>query len=125
MWPMSTRTDVLEAYHDGFRRSDHAAILALLTDDVVWEIVGFSRHRGKAAFDAEIENPAFEGSPTLVIDRMLESADAVTVVGRGVAHPKGAGDHPFSYCDVFTFSGDLIRRVESYVVGITPQDLDR
>lgn len=120
---MSTRTATIESYHDGFRRSDHAAVLALLTDDVEWEIVGFSRHAGKAEFDAEIENPAFEGSPTLVIDRMLESEDAVTVLGRGVAHPRGGDDLPFSYCDVFTFSGDLIARVESYVVGVTPEVL--
>ena len=33
---MSSHTDVVEAYMEGFRRSDKPAILELLTDDVAW-----------------------------------------------------------------------------------------
>ena len=33
---MSNHTDVVDAYMEGFRRSDKPAILALLTDDVAW-----------------------------------------------------------------------------------------
>ena len=62
---MSRRTPVVETYMDGFRRSDHDQILGCLSEDVVWELPGFKRLEGKAAFDGEIENEAFTGSPTL------------------------------------------------------------
>src|SRR5688500_17503711 len=67
---MSDKKARVETYFEGFRRSDHTAILALLSDDVRWDMPGFKHLSGKAAFDAEIENPDFSGSPILTIDRL-------------------------------------------------------
>lgn len=113
---MSARKAAVEAYFEGFRRSDHAAILALLTDDVVWDLPGFKHLEGKAAFDGEIENPAFSGSPTLTIDRLIEEGDVVVAIGGGAAAFANGDPLRFAYCDVFTFRDALIARVESYVV---------
>ena len=66
---MNTQTQIVHRYMDGFRRSDHDAILACLTDDVVWHIHGLRTTHGKAEFDDEIENPAFEGSPELTVEQ--------------------------------------------------------
>ena len=60
---MSSRKRAVDAYFDGFRASDHEAILALLSEDVVWVIHGHGRTEGKQAFDREIENDAFRGQP--------------------------------------------------------------
>ena len=113
---MSARTQVVERYFDGFRTSDHAEILACLTDDVVWDLVGYRHLAGKEAFDGEIENENFVGSPTLIINRLLEADDAIVAVGTGEGTMKGGPAFSFAYCDVFTFGGDLVNRVESYVV---------
>ncbi len=113
---MSQHKDAVEAYFQGFRLSDHEAILGLLTDEVVWDLPGHRHLQGKVAFDGEIENPAFEGSPVLAIDRLIEEGDTVVAVGTGTGRHKQAGPFEFAYCDVFTFEGDLIARVESYVV---------
>ena len=72
---MTNRQQIVHDYFEGFRRSDHAAILACLTDDVVWCIHGVRTTRGKAEFDDEIENPAFEGSPDLTVDRTITAGD--------------------------------------------------
>jgi ketosteroid isomerase-like protein len=113
---MSARKQAVEAYFEGFRRSDHQAILALLTDDVVWDLPGFRHLQGKEAFDGEIENPDFEGSPHLVVDRLVEEGDVVVAIGTGRGTHRTNGPFEFAYNDVFTFRGDLIARVESYVV---------
>lgn len=68
---------------DGFRRSDHEAILGCLTDDVVWHIRGFRTTRGKSEFDGEIENPAFEGSRELAVEPTVDAGDVVVVTGTG------------------------------------------
>jgi ketosteroid isomerase-like protein len=112
----STRKAAVEAYFDGFRTSDHDAILRLLTDDVVWDLPGFTHLEGKDAFDGEIENEEFTGSPTLVVDRMIEEGDTVVAIGSGEGTHRSGTVHRFVYCDVFTFVGDLIGRVESYLV---------
>lgn len=116
---MSARKDLIHEYHEGFRESDHARILACLTDDVVWDLPGFRYLKGKAEFDSEIENPDFTGSPTLSVDRLVEEGDTVVAIGRGEGHHKVGGPFRFAYCTVFTFNDDLIGRVESYVVPVT------
>ena len=118
---MSAHKTLVEQYFEGFRRSDHASILECLTDDVVWDLPGFRYLEGKDAFDGEIENEEFVGSPELVLDRLVEEGDTVVAIGSGVGTHRSGRRHPFAYCDVFTFRGPLICRVESYLVTL-PDD---
>jgi ketosteroid isomerase-like protein len=113
---MSAHKDLVGTYFDGFRRSDHELILGCLTEDVVWDLPGFRHLAGKEEFDGEIENEAFEGRPSLTVDRLVEEGDAVVAVGTGEARFRTGDVHRFAFCDVFTFTGDLISRVESYLV---------
>ena len=113
---MSHRTDIVDAYMEGFRRSDKPAILALLTDDVAWDLPGFRHLAGKADFEGEIVNPQFEENPVLVVDRKLEDGDTVVCVGEGRGRMKAGAELRFAFCDLFTFRDDLICRVESYIV---------
>jgi ketosteroid isomerase-like protein len=115
---VTKRKEIVEEYFEGFRRRDHARILGLLTDDVMWDLPGFKHLEGKEAFDGEIENEAFEGSPTLVVDRLVEEGDTVVAIGTGQGKFKDGPVHKFAYCDVFTFTGDAVNRVESYVVAL-------
>lgn len=118
---MTPRKTTVETYFEGFRRSDHAMILDRLTDDVVWNLPGHAHLEGKAAFDAEIENPEFAGSPTLHLDRLVEEGDTVVAIGTGSGTQQTGETHRFAYCDVFTFTGDRINRVESYLVPLTEE----
>jgi uncharacterized protein len=119
---VSTQTDMVSAYMEGFRRSDHAAVLATLTDDVEWVIHGHRSLRGKEAFDAEIENDAFEGSPELTVRGYLEDGATVIVPHIGLGHLRGGAEFRFQAVDLFTFRDGLICRVESYVVPDTAFD---
>ncbi len=113
---MNTRERLVHRYLDGFRRSDHEAILGCLTEDVVWHIHGLRSTSGKAEFDEEIENPAFEGSPELTVERTIDAGDIVVVTGTGQGTHRESGRFRFAYNDLFTFRGDLIAQVDSYVV---------
>jgi uncharacterized protein len=116
---MSTRKTVVETYFDGFRRSDHDQILGCLADDVIWDLPGYAHLAGKDAFDGEIENEDFVGSPTLTVDRMIEEGDTVVAIGSGETTHKSGELRRFAFCDVFTFAGDDVCRVESYLVPLT------
>ena len=93
---MGSHRAVVEAYVEGFRRSDHEAILACLTDDVEWVLHGYRALQGKAAFDGEIESDAAVGSPTLHLDRLIEEGDTVVAIGSGEMTLKEAGASPSS-----------------------------
>ncbi len=113
---MSEHKRVVERYFEGFRRSDHAQVLGCLSDDVVWDLPGYRHLAGKAAFDDEVENDEFVGSPTLTVDRLVEEADTVVAIGKGETTHKSGNVRRFAFADVFTFRADQIVRVESYLV---------
>jgi uncharacterized protein len=115
---MSARKDVVETYIEGFRRVDHAQIVSCVTDDVVWELHGYTIVSGKDAFDQEIENEATVGPPTLTIDRLIEEADTVVAVRSGEVALRDGGLLSFVFCDVFTFTGDKISRLETHQVNL-------
>jgi ketosteroid isomerase-like protein len=74
---MTRNSDTVQRYLDGFTTSDHAQILSCLTDDIEWTLFGGYHLSGKDAYDAEIENPGFQGSPDLRVVRLVEQDDVV------------------------------------------------
>jgi len=109
---------VVEEYLAGFRTSDHPRILACLTDDVEWEIPGMFHIKGKEAFDREIENDAFEGSPRITVDRLAEEGDIVMAEGTVEARKKGGELLHLRFCDVFTLRAGKISRLVSYLMEV-------
>ena len=66
--------------------------------------------------DGEIENPAFVGSPTLTVDRLVEEGETVVALGHGgTTHTSGTRQR-FTFCGVFAFEEALICGVASYLV---------
>ena len=115
---MSARKAVVERYIDGFRRGDHEQILSCVTDDVVWVMHGFTTVHGRAEFDAAIANDATPGPPMLTVERLVEEGDVVVAEGTGSAALAAGGRLDFVFCDVFTFAGDSVRRLETYQVNL-------
>ncbi|MBP2668018.1 MAG: hypothetical protein H6Q80_220 [Deltaproteobacteria bacterium] len=115
---MTENKKTVERYMDGFMKSDHAQILSCLTEDVEWEMPGTFRLAGKEAFDKEIENDAFVGSPTITITRMVEENDVVVAEGTVRVKKKDGGILYAVFCDVFTMENAAIRRLTSYLVEV-------
>jgi ketosteroid isomerase-like protein len=113
---MSESKRTIATYMDGFRASDHAQILSCLTDDVEWEIPGILHVRGKGAFDEQIENEAFVGSPSITVSRMTEEDDVVVAEGSIRTQRKDGVILTLAFCDVFEMRGSKIRRLVSYLM---------
>ena len=113
---MTQNKKTVERYMDGFRRSDHEQILSCLTDDVEWEIPGAFYARGKTAFDEQVENDGFVGSPVITVTRLIEDADVVAAEGLVRTQRKDGTFLNLSFCDVFEMHGGKIRRLISYLM---------
>ncbi len=115
---MSRNKATVERYLDGFRTSDHAKVLSCLTDDVEWFVPGAYHLRGKDAYDAEIENDAFVGQPTIEITRMIEEDDVVMAYGTLRVERATGGFFDAESCEVFVMEDSRIRERRSYVVEV-------
>ena len=115
---MTENKKTIERYLDGFRRSDHAMVLSCLTNDVEWVIPGMLHIRGKEAFDKEIENEAFSGSPTIVLTRLTEEDDVVCAEGTVRAQRREGGVLHLVFCDAFEMEGAKIKKLTSYLMEV-------
>lgn len=115
---MTANKETIKRYMDGFRASDHAQILACLADDVVWDMPGFFHLTGKDAFDKEIENPAFVGSPAIAIKRLVEEGDVVVAEGSVQALRRDGPQLNAVFCDVFEMRDAKISRLTSYLMEV-------
>jgi ketosteroid isomerase-like protein len=115
---MTENKQVVERYLDGFRASDHERVLSCLTEDVEWDMPGAFHLVGKDAFDKEIENDAFVGSPTITVTRMVEENEVVVVEGTVRAEKKAGGWLKAVFCDVFAMRDARIKRLTTYLAEV-------
>jgi len=113
---MSENKKIVEKYMDGFRESNHQKILSCLSEDVVWEMPGIYKHVGKEAFDKEIENDNFVGSPTIQIHRLIEENNIVIAEGSVQASMKNGNLLDAVFCDVFVMENEKIKHLTSYLM---------
>jgi ketosteroid isomerase-like protein len=111
---MSPNKLTVQKYMDGFNKSDHAQILSCLANDIEWLMPGVFHLVGKDAFDKEIENAAFVGSPTIQISRMTEENNVVVAEGSVRCARKGGGFLNAVFCDVFAMEDAKIKRLTTY-----------
>lgn len=113
---MTPNKQTVEKYMQGFRESDHEKVLSCLTDEVIWEMPGIYRHVGKEAFDKEIENENFVGSPTIQITRLVEEDNVVIAEGAVQGKMKNGGSLDAVFCDVFLMENNKIKQLTSYLM---------
>jgi hypothetical protein len=121
---MSRNKDTVRRYIEGFNTSNHAQILSCLTEGIEWLMPGFFHLRGKDAFDREIENEAFTGSPIVSITRMTEEDNVVMAEGTVRAEWKAGGFLHAVFCDAFEMENARIKRLITYQVNLkeAPED---
>jgi ketosteroid isomerase-like protein len=115
---MSQNKQTVQKYMDAFTRTDHEEILSCLMDNVEWEIPGAFHVTGKDAFDKEIENDAFVGSPAIRVTRMTEEDDVVVAEGTVHSARKDGGVLHALFCDVFVMQEAKIKHLTSYLMEV-------
>jgi ketosteroid isomerase-like protein len=113
---MTKNKQTVQKYMEAFMASDHEKILSCLTEDVTWEVPGMFRLSGKEAFDKEIENDNFIGSPTIQIIRMIEENNIVIVEGAVQSKMKNGDLLDAVFCDVFHMQSEKIKHLTSYLM---------
>jgi len=113
---MTQNKETVTEYMAAFRVSDHQRILNCVTDDIVWEMPGIYKYFGKEAFDKEIENDNFTGSPIIHIVKLVEEDNIVIAEGSVQGNMKNGGILDAVFCDVFEMENGKIKKLTSYLM---------
>lgn len=119
---MSRNKQTVEAYLDGFRKNDHAQILACLTDDIEWTVFGAFHLTGKQAYDAAIEAPGFIAPPQLEVVRMVEQDDVVMAELTGSVMRDTGELMRMSMAEVFVMRDGKIAERRAWVIELKEND---
>ena len=113
---MTLNKRTVEAYMDGFRKTDRLHILSCLTDDVEWVIPGVFHVRGKDDFAKHIVDEGFVGHPLITVSRLTEEDNVVVAEGAVRAPKQDGGLLNLVFCVVFDMRDGKIRRLVSYLM---------
>ena len=113
---MTPNKKTIEAYMDGFRKTDRTQILSCLTDEVEWVIPGAFHVIGKEDFAKHIVDEGFVGHPVITVSRLIEEDDVVVAEGSVRAPKKDGTFLDLVFCDVFDMRNGKIRRLVSYLM---------
>ena len=105
---------VVETFMEGYNTGDNAKILSCLTEDVIWELVGFFNLKGKDEFDKEINNDWGDGNPTITISQLVEEADIVVAEGTVKCKLKNGRYIDALFCEVFHFDNGKVKKLTTY-----------
>jgi ketosteroid isomerase-like protein len=113
---MTQNKTTVEAYMEGFRRTDRSRILSCLTDDVEWLIPGAFHIQGKDEFDKHIVDEDFFPNPGITVTRLTEADDVVVAEGSVRTQRTDGTLLNLAFCDVFEMQNGKIRRLISYLM---------
>jgi ketosteroid isomerase-like protein len=113
---MTTNERTVHDYMEGFRRADHARVLACLTDDVEWVVPGMFQARGQQDFENHIVDEGFRPNPDIVITRVIESGDVLVAEGRVRTERTDGAVVNLLFCDVFEMRDGRIAKLTSYLM---------
>ena len=113
---MTPNERTVHDYIEGFRRGDHARVLACLTDDIEWVMPGMFQARGLREFENHIVSEGFRPNPDIVITRVIESGDVIVAEGRVRTERTDGAVVNLLFCDVFEMRDGRIAKLTSYLM---------
>ena len=105
---------VVETFMEGYSTGNNAKILSCLTEDVIFELVGFFNLKGKDQFDKELNNEAADGNPTITISQLIEEGDIVVAEGTVKCKLKNGGIMNALFCEIFHFDNGKVKKLTTY-----------
>ncbi len=112
---MPASKELILQVNEAFNRNDMSAFLSLCNEDIEWNMMGSTSAKGKTAILAMMQQmPPVELS--ISISNILFAGDQAACTGRFTMKNKEGVTTDYHFCDVYVFSGNLIAKLDSYVV---------
>lgn len=118
---MTEKENLLRKINEAFANSDTEFIVANVTDDIRWNVIGDKVVEGKQAFREALKAMEFPVPLDLEIHKVITHGDAAAVNGvMKVPGTNGKGQ-AYAFCDIYQLSGfknPKIKSMTSYAIEI-------
>jgi ketosteroid isomerase-like protein len=106
-----SKKDIVKKINDSFASGSSDGFLEFCTDDITWNMVGEPEVKGKQAVREFMASNGGMEPPKFTVDKIVAEGDSAVCWG-----DMTMGNDAFSYCDVYTFDGDMVRELRAFVV---------
>ncbi len=113
---------IVNEINDAFTINDTEAFLAHCTDDLYWAMAGDTEQKGKATIREWMKQMDGHEAPKFTVDAIFGDADHVACHGEMTMKGKEGTEAKYSYCDVYTFTGEKVSELRSFVVTHKSED---
>ncbi|WP_240905173.1 nuclear transport factor 2 family protein [Flagellimonas oceani] len=109
--------EFLKEFNIAFAKGNTAFLIASVTDDVVWDIIGDKKIEGKQSFVGQLEKMKTDKTSELILHQILSHGKEGAA--NGILTMENGKKYAFS--DFYLFKGakgTKIKSITSYVIGL-------
>ena len=111
---------IVEEINAAFAKGDAETFLSHCVDNVAWTMVGEKATKGKAAIREWMASMGHQEPPKFTFDKLIADETSVVCCGDMLMKNKAGTEEKYSFCDIYTFSGDKIVDLQSFAVKENP-----
>lgn len=121
---MPQLNELARKFNESFARGDKEFILASVTEDVTWWMVGDQTIHGKEGVSNVLDMFENEGKPELTIGKIITHGRTAAVEGTMKAADKSGVMKTYAFCDTYVlnkFKNGKIKEINSFVIEVQEQ----
>lgn len=107
---------VVEKVNAAFLNGNTEGFLEHCTDDIVWTMVGEKVTTGIGDIREWMSHCEGVEPPKFTVDKLIAEGNSVICYGDMTMKGEDGNEGKYSYCDAYTFDGNKIKELRSFIV---------
>lgn len=107
---------IVKEINDAFTKNNVEGFLAHCTEDLYWGMAGETEQKGKPAIREWMKQMEGHEAPKFTVEAIFGDDTHVACHGQMTMKDPQGKEGKYSYCDVYTFKGDKVSELRSFVV---------
>ena len=108
--------EIVKKINDSFTQNNIEGFLEHSADNIVWRMAGDKSYTGKQSVRDFVSQMEGHEPPQFTTDILVAEGDTVVCSGEMTMKEKDGSTGNYSYCDIYTFKGDKVAELSSFVV---------
>lgn len=113
---------IVKEINSAFTNNDTEGFLAHCSEDLYWNMAGDTEQKGKAAIREWMKQMDGHEAPKFTVDAIFGDESHVACHGEMTMKDPEGKEGKYSYCDIYTFVGDKVTELRSFVVAHKTED---